>query len=325
MPIKFACPACKNVMTVDNKFAGKTGKCNKCGGAVSVPNSAPAETGSQRSASGRAGATPTTASATTPTAADARAAQIAALNAAPPPSAGKLTAAGPLGHVFDELTESDYSRQSPYQNVYAPQKPKVVDNAALKKAASTAGGGDDKAPKIRSDGKAPLTGVLIFFAVLDIIQAIGLYSLAISFAVGEFAFSREVLDLLPALPVLIIYFGFMATLSMAAGLGILIKQVWGYAVAVFVYSFNVGFRTLFLLATLTEPSRLLGPVFSLFFIIAFTSYLFNENCKNVFGIKSSKLPLIVGGLGLAISLTFGGLLFMLGVFAGDTSSPPESP
>jgi hypothetical protein len=327
MPIKFACPACKNVMTVDNKFAGKTGKCNKCGGAVSVPNSAPAETGAQRSASGRAGATPTTASATTPTAAEARAAQIAALNAAPPPSAGKLTAAGPLGHVFDELTESDYSRQSPYQNVYAPPKPKAVDNAALRKAASTAGGGDDKAPKISADGKAPLTGTLIFFAVLDIIEAIALYGLVIALAVVGIGFLDPVKEKLPhltaAMSVLIIMFGFLATLIMAAGLGILMKQVWGYAVAVFVYSFNVGVRLVVLLTTLSEPSRLFGPGFSLLCIIACTAYFFQRDCKAVFGIKSSTLGLIFGGIGLGIPLILGGGLFLLGAFSEMSSTASE--
>lgn len=36
MPIKFACPKCKSVQTVDDKFAGKTGKC-KCGNTIQVP------------------------------------------------------------------------------------------------------------------------------------------------------------------------------------------------------------------------------------------------------------------------------------------------
>jgi hypothetical protein len=328
MPIKFACPACKNVMTVDNKFAGKTGKCTKCGGAVTVPNSAPTGTGSQTGASGKAGATSTTASASTPTAADARAQQIAALNSAPPPSAGKLTAAGPLGHVFDELTESDYSRQSPYQNVYSPPKPKAVDNAALRKAASTAGGGDDKAPKIRADGKARTPGTLIFISVVDIIVAIGLYVLAVAFAVEGIGFLDPVKDKLPNLPaemsVLIIISGFLATMIMAAGLGILMKQVWGYAVAVFVNSFTVGFLMLVLLKTLSEPIRLIVPGPCLLIFIVFTAYFFHRDCKAAFGVKSSKLALIVAGIGLATSLSIGGLLFLLGAFASLPSTVSET-
>jgi hypothetical protein len=48
MPIKFACPKCKNVISVDEKLAGKRGKC-KCGATIQIPSpksaaAAPAKT-----------------------------------------------------------------------------------------------------------------------------------------------------------------------------------------------------------------------------------------------------------------------------------------
>jgi hypothetical protein len=322
MPIKFACPACKNVMTVDDKFAGKTGKCNKCGGPVSVPN-APAA-GAAAGAASPPGAAASNAPAPVQTKAEAKAAQIAALNSAPPPSAGKLTASGPLGHVLDELTASDYARQSPYQNVYAPPKPKATNNEALKRAASTAGGmEDDKKPKIGSDGKARITSTLIVFGVLDVLEGLLLYGLVIAFAVVGISILDDVKDYIPfagvGLSVLIIVFGLIATLITAAGLGLLTKQVWGHATAVFVYSFNLGLRIVLLLMSITEPKRMMGPAFLTLCMLSCTSYFFQAECKAVFGIKSNKVPLIIAAVGVTIPLLLGGLLFLLGALAPASS------
>lgn len=316
MPIKFACSSCKNVMTVDNKFAGKAGKCNKCGAAVTVPNSvAPAPGAAQVAAAPSASATAVPAASSST--ADSKAAQIAALNTAPPPSAGTLSAAGSLSHVMDELTESDFSRKSPFHNVYTPPKPKSDDHSKLKRAASTAGGGEEeKKPKLGADGKPLLTGILRAFGILDIIQAIAMYGLVIAIVVSGVSFLDQVKEYASFLTVgtslLIIVLGFLATLMMASGLGLLTKQTWGYGAAVFVYPFLLGTRLVVLLMSFSKPIQLIAPGLGIVTILLCTAYLFRKVCRDVFGIKSNKLAMILAGAGLGVSLLIGGLLYLLG-------------
>ncbi|MFO0940416.1 MAG: hypothetical protein U0930_06575 [Pirellulales bacterium] len=351
-------------MTVDSKFAGKKGKCNKCGGVVEVP--ADASTGSPTSAAKpapgnatakQAGARPTAASPTgqaarpqaarpagaTPTGATS-AGQVrqqsqpgsaqpidlaAALNAAPPPSAAGIKVSGPLDHVMDELTESDFNRSSPYQNVYAPPKPKAVKNAMLDKAAQQEDE-DGSGPKMGKDGRPKLTGTLLVFGVLDILEALLMFAVAIALAFLGFNIPEDIKDKLPfvgaGFAVLIVIIGFWSTVMMASGLGILTKQIWGYCTALSVYSFQLGFRLIALLTSITDVQRIGGPIFGLICMLSCTAYFWNEDCKRVYDVpKKSKLPLIFGGIGFGIALMFGLLLFLLGAFAAAAASGTALP
>ena len=44
MPIHVDCPSCRTALKVKDEFAGKRGKCPKCGKTVEIPNRAPAPT-----------------------------------------------------------------------------------------------------------------------------------------------------------------------------------------------------------------------------------------------------------------------------------------
>ncbi len=93
MPIQFACPQCHKSITVDDKLAGKSGKC-KCGATLKIPQSSPPAAAPSQSAS------------------------------KPPTSS--------LGAVFDELTEADFKHESPFQNAFAPPKSThAADNKRL--------------------------------------------------------------------------------------------------------------------------------------------------------------------------------------------------
>lgn len=338
MPIKFACPQCKNVMTVDSKFAGKKGKCNKCGGVIEVPAESPANAasgGQPRPAQPRpAQQNPGQPTSAQPGGGPAGTAPGSpqSYNAAPPPSAAGIKGAGPLGHVFDELTESDYNRSSPYQNVYAP--PKQSNDAlnpmlihAAKQELKT--GGD---VALGADGRPKLTITIIIFAVLDILESLVLFGLTIALAVlGMTLIDDEMKSKIPILgagiAIFIVILGFWATTLMASGLGLLTKQVWGYCTALFVYSFQLGFRIITAITAITDMEKVVGPIIGVLFMASVTAYLFQDECRRVYGIsKKSKLPLIVGGIGLGLSLGMGGLLFLLGVFAsavaGDQPLPP---
>ncbi len=347
MPIKFACPQCKNVMTVDSKFAGKKGKCNKCGSVIEVPAESPATAASggqpaRQAAPGQArqGQPRPQQNPGQPTSAQPGGGPAGTVpgspqsyNAAPPPSAAGIKGAGPLGHVFDELTESDYNRSSPYQNVYAPPKqnndaknPMLIHAAKQEQKAGTG------PAALGADGRPKLTLVIIVFAVLDILESLLIFGVTIGLAVVGMALipdeAREQIPFLGAgIAIAVVIFGFLATTLMASGLGLLTKQVWGYLTAVFVYTFQLGIRIVIVISVITDWERVIGPIVSVLLMASITSYLFQEECRRVYGIsKKSKLPLIVGGIGLGLSLGMGGLLFLLGVFAsavaGDQPLPP---
>lgn len=347
MPIKFACPQCKNVMTVDSKFAGKKGKCNKCSGTVEVPaegsaNSPTATKPASASPKTTQPAQPSQAKpnqAGQPTAANrpgpspagaSAAAGQPNMNAAAQPSVAGIKVAGPLGNVLDELTESDFNRLSPYQNVYSPPKPKAENNALIKKAEREELG--DPNVGLGADGRPKLTSTLIVFAVLDILEAALLFMVTIALAIVGATLLDDIKDKVPMLgagmAVFIVIVGMLATTMMASGLGLLTKQVWGYCVALFVYSFQLGVRLLLVIVSITDWERVLGPIFIAFCMLSCTAYFYQEECRRVYGLtKKSKLPLIFGGLGLGLSLLFGGGLFLLGVFAAavggsDAPAPP---
>lgn len=348
MPIKFACPQCKNVMTVDSKFAGKKGKCNKCGSVVEVPaesaaNAASADQpkqGKPRPAQPRpvhqnpgqansgqpASGQPSGPAGTAP-------GSPQSYNAAPPPSAAGIKGAGPLGHVFDELTESDYNRSSPYQNVYAPPKknneganPMLIHAAKQEQKAGTG------PAALGADGRPKLTVTIIIFAVLDILESLAIFAMTLALAIaGMTAIPEQAREQIPFLgagiAIAVVICGLLATTLMASGLGLLTKQVWGYFTALFVYSFQLGFRIMIVISAITDWERVVGPIVSVLLMASITGYLFQEECRRVYGVsKKSKLPLIVGGIGLGLSLGMGGLLFLLGVFAsavaGDQPLPP---
>ncbi|MEZ6136497.1 MAG: hypothetical protein R3C53_16500 [Pirellulaceae bacterium] len=127
-------------MQVDSKLAGKKGKC-KCGEAVTVPAAASSEP----------------------------MAGPAAQTADPPAdqATGPAVGAGALGAVFDDLTEGDYNRRSPFQEVYSPTKTASTANSTLKKFDEDKG----KKKKKKVKKKTPLWKILLILFVLLLIIA----------------------------------------------------------------------------------------------------------------------------------------------------------
>jgi hypothetical protein len=142
-------------MTVDDKFAGKTGKCVKCSVSVQVPMKAKSSAPSAPAARPKApAANPSAQPVATPLP-----------NAARAPESVSIKASGSLGSALDELTDGDFNRQSPFQNDYAPSKPKQENSEALKRAANSDARNDaDSVKKLKKSPAVRALAGLLFIA-----------------------------------------------------------------------------------------------------------------------------------------------------------------
>ena len=138
MPIKFACPQCKNVLTVENRWAGKAGKCPKCGSPLNVPSPGSAATASGSSVAG--GAEPAAKRSSRP-----------AAGQAPRPQ---------LAEVLNELTESDFNRLSPFQQVYAPPRSQATGHELLRRATE-----EEKKDRRTKKGEATVPVMLVCYSI----------------------------------------------------------------------------------------------------------------------------------------------------------------
>lgn len=291
MPIKFACPQCKSVLTVDDKLAGKSGKC-KCGAAIKIPVPAAVAT-SAAAASGKkvaAGARP----------------------------AAAAPAASSLGNVFNDLTEADYNRQSPFQNVYAPPKNNSTEAATLKRF------DDGSAAEEAKPGQ--LNGMMIFIAVLNLILAIGVMTLAgLMVAAPETASqAAQAVPLLSAgLGVGIGVLSLLAVLFLAGGIGMLAKQKWGWFLAAVNFAFMPLDRLITLVMTVVggdyTNGELMGGFFGTLIILALATVVFGDEAKRIYRVKTAVLPGIAAALGISLALGVHGALFALRVFSATPS------
>ncbi len=285
MPIKFACPQCKAVLSVDDKLAGKSGKC-KCGAAIKIPvPAAAAVAASDKAASGASKRAPVAATASS------------------------------LGNVFDDLTEADYNRQSPYQNVYAPPKTNSTEAATLKRF-------DDGSQNTAKPGQ--LNGMLIFVAILNFIWAIGAMALVgiLVLAAGVASQAADTVPLLSAgLGVAIAVLSTLAMLFLFGGIGLLLKQKWGWFIVAVNFAYMPVDRIITIVMTIVGGEvalpKLLGGFIGTLLVIGLATAVYNDNTKRIFRIKTAILPAIAAVTGIGLALALNGALFAMGVFSAD--------
>ena len=295
MPIKFACPSCNSTLVVKDEMAGKKAKC-KCGAVIQVP-SAKSAAASQQSRAPQSRAKQKSGSAK---------AKAPAQNVSPG-----------LGDALGELTESDYASKSPYEKVYHGGGGQGNDAAALRRFES-----DEDRQKKATKGK--LTAPLMIFAVLFILQGIGWVALtAMVFAAPDaIASAAEKLPMfyLPVAALAAICIA-MTVVTLGGGVGIFLKQKWGWTLAATgcVYNLcNAGVGMVLVIMAGFEQLQFFGALIPLFISLAIAAYMFNGNTQEVFRIKTAVPAAIAVVLGLALG---GGLNA-----AGASSKPaPQAP
>ena len=277
MAIKFACPACKSVVQVDDAMAGKTGKC-KCGKAIRIPapNRAANAAGTPAQAQSRPAAVPSNA----------------------------------LTNVFDDLTEADYNRTNPYHNVYAPPKSHGNDSKALGSAAA------DKAPKT-TPGVLTGTLILIStLNLLGGLVAIGLAVLVMlaSSVVGQ---ALEAFPIAAAgMALLVVYLVGIGLFQSAGAIGVYCKQAWGWWMLATCSAANVCDRLMTLgLTVFTAPAQpqIIRDVVAAVVAGLVCGYMFKDTTRNIFRLKST-LPVASAAIvGVLITLTLFGIFFAVGM------------
>ena len=295
MPIQFACPQCKAVLKVDSKLAGKTGKC-KCGSAVKVPT--PKSTNRAPVAA---------------TAGPKQATRPQAPVQQPNPLASSPTAG--LAGMFDELTESDYNRQSPYQNVYAPPKVQSTDNALLKKAA------EEERGSVAQPGK--LNGTLIFIAVINILEGIACFGLAGILVLGA-AMLSDVLDQIPygraGTALLAGFCSVLGVIALGCGIGLLTKQKWGWFLACSTYTAAGIDRAVGLVVAIMYGQGIVGAVIGLLISVSLNAFLYSEDTRKIYKVKGNKLAIIAASLGVVVAVSMFGVALALGVLTPESQN-----
>ncbi len=286
MPIKFACPQCKSVLTVDDKLAGKSGKC-KCGAAIKIPIPAALTTATIGKGAAVVGTRPAA--------------------AAPPTS---------LGSVFNDLTEADFNRQSPFQNVYAPPKTNSTEAATLKRF------DDGSAAEEAKPGQ--LNGLMIFIAVLNFIWALGAMGLAsvLVLAAGVASKAAQAVPLLNVgLGIGIGVLSLLAVLFLAGGIGLLAKQKWGWFLAAVNFAYMPLDRLITVIMIIVagdyETSTLVGGFIGTLFILGLATAVYGDAAKKIYRINTAVLPGIAAAVGISLALAVNGALYALGGFSAN--------
>ncbi|QDV24994.1 zinc ribbon domain-containing protein [Aureliella helgolandensis] len=270
MPIKFACPHCKNVRTVDDKMAGKSGKC-KCGQTITVPAAKP---------------------------------QASSAAAAADQGSG-------MNAVFDDLTDADFERTDPFQKVYSPVK-NNSDAKSLRKYQSEAAQKQTTKP-----GK--LNGGVIFVAIVSILNGLGMLGLVGILAASVVSLS-ELESAVPlvksGLGVAIAALSVVAIILLGGGVGVMLKQAWGWFLMAIGFAFLSVDRLFTLgmgLSTGFDQGRFFVGMIPVVVILGLTMLVYKEDTRRIFKIKST-VPVVlaavigvaIGGGFIAAALTMGG-------------------
>lgn len=279
MSIQFACPKCNNRMTVDDKLAGKSGKCPKCGTSVQVP-----VTG-------------------------------AASEHAAPPRAPKTKSAATVSpgmlHALDDLTDSDFNRQSPFEKVYAPPKVASVSHDLIKRVAEKDG---RPVVQVRS---LPIVARLI--GLMNLVFAI-LFGYAVLVFSDPSTFARKPRDRWPEqLKALfdenstshMVSWAVAAAIALLMAIGIYSKKKWGYALSTTLYVCSCGFLALL---TVLVARDLLGFGLiggSLLIGLACTSYFFTEGCRKFYKIHKWNLPILCAASGAVLAIVLIGVQYLV--------------
>lgn len=222
------------------------------------------------------------------------------------------------GAMFDELTDADYGRQSPFEKIYSPTK--TTDDAATLKRFQS----EEEAEKESKSGQ--LNGTLIFIAVINFIEAVGAAIVAVIFAVATHLFA----DLLDAVPLLrigavagIAFFSLAAILLFAGGLGLLLKKAWGWFLIAMSYSFAVVDRLVGFGMIFTEDFQqgpFFGALIGLVAVISLAAFVYKSETQQIYQIKTKVPGIVAAVLGVVIAGAAIGTIFALESSAEDVDA-----
>lgn len=261
MTIKFSCPECKNVLSVDEKLAGKNAKCPKCAGALRIPVP--------------------------------KATKVAASS----PSSSSSSPG--MASALAELTESDFNRKSPFETVYTPPKAPPISSEILRRAAGKedekpvkSGGGPPVVQVIYA--------VLNFLEALVLLAVAGVLFFAKDWVIENARNQNSSVEInLPDATLPVVLVSIYAIVLIALAIGLLQKRLWGYIFATTIYVLFSSVYFSQLLFNLTNRRQLVGIGIA-FIINAFmTSYFFRPTCLKYYGIKGWTVPLICAAAGAA--------------------------
>lgn len=240
----------------------------------------------------------------------------AAASAAAQPRKAAAPASNPsVSNALDELMESDFNRESPMNKVYGP---KVVsgDGKALQKFE----GVDVKGRKAKS---RKLNGGMIFIAVINLIQGISALSM-MGIVLGNPATLDKLKESIPELQLTsgqaATYFGVFGALLLLAGVGLLLKQSWGWVLAAMTMTVSICQRLLaFVFMVLSgqfNQANFFGAMIGLFIVIGLSMLVFKEDNRQIFRVKSTVTVVIAVILGIVLYGAIIGLMANAGMFSG---------
>ncbi|HAC91574.1 MAG TPA: hypothetical protein DCF63_13240 [Planctomycetaceae bacterium] len=311
MPIQFNCPSCQHVLTVGNQLAGKAGKCHKCGAKTPVPGETTEDAASEgKSKPSSAGS-----------ASKVKAGTRKPASAAP---------AGNLANVMDELTESDFNRQSPFKQVYSPPKPDTSGDARLRRVVEMEK--KDKKGKGKQEAEFGWNVLMGVHNIFESLAAVALIAIVWGWGWPEWRSSyREYIPLIDwggqydqgrGLTVV----GSLAFLMMICGVVMLIHHPWFYIVALASYVFFCELHIFNVIARLGDRNNSIIAGIWLVLALFLTSYFFRPSSRKDFKVKGWNFVLtglIAGVLGGAL---VGGVLYASGaMYTSPESLLPVNP
>ncbi len=233
--------------------------------------------------------------------------------AAPPPVASGL------GDALGDLTESDYASSSPYEQVYNTGPVVSNDKAALKRFEQEAVAGK----KIK---KGQLSGLMIFVAILEFIQAVGWFAGAGAVSFITAAAYDKVAEQVPMFRLAVgIVIGVCIVLGLfylAAGVGFLLRKSWGWFLTAAAFMFALSERVVTLIMVLMngfEQVPFFTAMFGFVFTFGFVSFIYNSDVQENYKIKNMVPPILAAVLGIALSAGLNTIAMM-----GGDDAPPAA-
>jgi hypothetical protein len=223
--------------------------------------------------------------------------------------------AAPVGSIFDELTDADWNRESPIKRAYAPPVASK-DGAVLKQFM-----GADMPKAARHQGSIP--GGLIALSVLNflaggayILIAIGIMALA-----QAASYAEKLQDVMPALHfgalIACVYFLFWGIFDLVLAVGLLQRGAWGWCVAAVGYAMSpilAIYQVIMKIMAMADggvPGRIVGMFFGVGITIALTAYVFKDETRLHFGLKTMTPVIICAILGVILGLATVGVLVLI--------------
>lgn len=224
-----------------------------------------------------------------------------------------------LSSLFDELTESDLQTKRDRDREAAESQAAVKDPLAAYRT-----GKGDRTSRSGGSGSRPVG--LTILAVLNFLLAAVAFGLGVLFLVGTQAFGEalaevEFLQEVAMFVAVLILIG--GVFYAAVGAGLLSGQRWGWWLGATVYSYNVFDRIYFAIFALIEgvpPAEALKKAGAILFAIGILSYLFNEDIRGYYRIKTK--PAIAAALTIGSMAVFAFLLH-LGLHLMARGAPTE--